>query len=75
MFVPKTETASWEPPAGVEWRDYSDEEFAAMSSAYDAGFSPEQAGSLARFFDHVDEGASAKTGKRRATGDTAGAGR
>jgi hypothetical protein len=55
MWRPKSETVNWEPIPGVAWREYSDEEFAGVSGAYDAQFSPDQSGSLSRWFEHVRE--------------------
>lgn len=62
----KPEAAAWEPLPGVPWRDMSDVEYAEVAATYDAQFSPEQRGSLARFFEHVKE--------KDATGAKAGAG-
>lgn len=57
MWKLRAEAERWEPLAGVPWRDMPDAEFAAVSAAYDAGFSPEQAGSLERWFAHEGDGA------------------
>jgi hypothetical protein len=66
----KDEARNWEPIAGVPWRDMPDEEFAAVSAEYDAHFAPDQAGSLARWFEHVPEPAPADASVSRATRDT-----
>lgn len=66
-YVLNDEGKRWQPIAGVPWRDMTDEEFADVSAAYDAQFSPDQAGSLRRFFDHVKD--------KDASGAKAGAGR
>ena len=52
------------PIPGVPWRDLTDDEFAAISAAYDAGFPPDQAGSLRRFFER-DPGDKSETSERR----------
>lgn len=53
-YTPKPETANWEAPPGVApWRVLSDAEYAEISAAYEAQFSPEQAGCLARWFDRT----------------------
>lgn len=46
----KPEAAQWGGPAGVPWRDLSDEEFAEASAQMDAQF-PDQPGSLLRWFE------------------------
>lgn len=55
MWKLKTEAAQWEPISGVPWRDMTDDEFAAIEAEYDARFSPDQKGSLRRWFEHASE--------------------
>lgn len=50
-YKPKPETANWQPIPGVEWREYTDAEFKALSDEYDQQF-PDQPGSLKRWFDY-----------------------
>lgn len=69
MYALRREALSWEPIAGVPWRDMSDEEFAAVEAAYDAQFA--EKGALSRFFEHVVE----EAGGSRAKKSSAGSGR
>ena len=55
MWRLKPEAAGWSPIPGVPWRAMSDKEYAAVSAAYDARFSPDQAGSLERWFERESE--------------------
>ena len=55
MYKLKREAANYEPIAGVPWRDLTDAEFAAVSAEYDARFSADQHGSLARWFERTKE--------------------
>lgn len=50
-WKPKSDTvANWSPPPGVgPWRDLTEDEYEALGDP-----------SLARFFDHVDDGASSR---------------
>lgn len=41
-------TGKWEPIAGIEARDYQDDEFDEVCKKYDKQFSKDQAGSLKR---------------------------
>ena len=59
MWKPKDETTRFEPLTGIggEWRDLSDEEFAALDAALGPG--------LERWYEHVDD--EAKTKKKAAS--------
>jgi len=63
-YIPRQETAHFEPLAGLggEWREFADEEYAAMNDTVGGG--------LDRWYEHVDDEPKKKKAAKAAGGES-----